>query len=478
MDHFNNNQKYSFSFERISRWNVYFYLIIFIGILVWSLPFPFFWDNILLSSQLADYYYQSHFSSFLLPESLDTGHPPFWGMYVAMGWFLFGKHLWVGHFLMLPFLAGIIWQANRLVKHFVSAPFQFCVLGLILADPTWIAQSVQVSSDVAMLFFILLGIVSVLKNQCYILTISAFALILLSLRGVVYALELGFFALLWLYYHERKLKVFQIAVAFLPAVSVALFYYGFHWMDKGWIRYHQDSNWLTEAEMSGPIRFIKNMAISIWRIIDFGRIGIWIYMMAYAWIMCRKRQFNFEFWLVLSQVPLIFIIALSPEFVGHRYLMSLFFMGALVVGIWISKSKILSYSKKMTLFYVLIAMLLAGHYWPYPKQIAVGWDSTLAHVPYHNLKADMVKYLKEQKISVSETGSDFPNDAAIGYSDLSENMDVFPPKNLNTQSFILYSNVMNGFSDEEIQKLNEDWKILKREKAGRVEMVLYTNRKL
>jgi hypothetical protein len=105
--------------------------------------------------------------------------------------------------------------------------------------------------------------------------------------------------------------------------------------------------------------------------------------------------------------------------------------------------------------------------------VAVGWDATLAHVPYHRLKENMLQFMRKAGIKAAQTGSDFPNDAAIGYADLSGRTNVFPPKDLNSQPYILYSNVFNGFSDEEINTLRTTWKVLKTECSGRVEMTLY-----
>jgi hypothetical protein len=458
--------------EAGSAWVLPFYLVLFMAIWICSLNMPFFWDNILMSSQLADYYYNSHFATFLLPDSLDTGHPPFWGMYVALGWLLLGKKIWVGHLLMLPFVLGVVWQSYRLVKQFAASSYQFAVLGLVLADPTWIAQSVQVSSDVAILFFILLGLVSVIKHQPKLMALSATLLVLFSLRGLVYSFQIGLFAILWPYFEAKKFRPLQFFITFLPVVLLAASIYGYHWYAKGWFRYHPDSNWLTEAEISGLGLFFKNIAISGWRIVDFGRIGIWLCILPIFWQTWKTKVFDPKLLVLFSQVPIIFIVALSPEYMGHRYLMGLYLSGALLVGIWIStwqQSRICKFASMS----LLLIFLLSGHFLPYPKQVAVGWDSTIAHVPYHALKADMVSFMDQNQISISETGSDFPNDAALGYADLSGRMEVFPAKNLQTQPFILYSNVFNGFSNEEIRTLEQNWTVLKMEKSGRVHMVLY-----
>lgn len=449
-----------------------FFLGVFSLLVLWLFPLPFFWDNILLSSQLADYYYANGFSQYLLPDSLDTGHPPFWGMYVALGWLVFGKQLWVGHALMLPFVLGVVWQVYRLVKHFLPGNFHFLGMALVLADPTWLAQSVQVSSDVAMLFFVLLGIAAVVNDQPKWLAVAAVGCLLLSLRGLVYAGQLGLLAIVWPWVLHRQFRFWRVVIVFLPAVLVTLCMYGYHWYAKGWIRYHPDSNWLTEAELAGSFQFMKNLVISVWRVLDFGRIGIWLVMGLVVILKWRLLIQQPVIWLVLCQWPLILIVSVSPEYMGHRYLMGLYLMGALALLVLLQQLN-WNANAKNGLVALLLTCLLLGHFIPYPGHVAVGWDATLAHVPYHRLKENMLQYMHEAGIKASETGSDFPNDAAIGFADLSGRTDVFPPKDLNVQPYILYSNVYNGFSDEEINTLKTTWKVLKTESSGRIEMTLY-----
>ncbi|MEK7253678.1 MAG: hypothetical protein AAB316_02970, partial [Bacteroidota bacterium] len=69
---------------------------------------PFFWDTIQLASKHAHFFYDTDFQSLILPENIDSGHPPAFGMYLALVWKIFGKTLTVSHFAMLPFLWGIV----------------------------------------------------------------------------------------------------------------------------------------------------------------------------------------------------------------------------------------------------------------------------------------------------------------------------------------------------------------------------------
>jgi len=69
-------------------------LLIFSAVLIFSaLNYPFYWDNTVQISVPANWYYQTNFKFFYLPDSIATGHPTFVGMYFAFLWKLFGRSL-------------------------------------------------------------------------------------------------------------------------------------------------------------------------------------------------------------------------------------------------------------------------------------------------------------------------------------------------------------------------------------------------
>src|SRR5262245_17704487 len=94
----------------------------------------------------------------MLPEDLDSGHPPTFGLYLALAWKLFGRSLAVSHFAMLPFLLGIALQAYQLVSRF--APRAMAVWGtlFVLAEPTLATQSILMSPDIVLIFLYLLAL--------------------------------------------------------------------------------------------------------------------------------------------------------------------------------------------------------------------------------------------------------------------------------------------------------------------------------
>jgi hypothetical protein len=121
----------------------------------------------------------------------------------------------------------------------------------------------------------------------------------------------------------------------------------------------------------------------------------------------------------------------------------------------------------------MLAGLLTGHFWIYPDSVAKGWDATLAHVPYFELRRDATAFLDEKNIPLETVGSDYPNLAPFSVTDLNNDPRSFKPKDLQTDRYVLYSNIFNGFSDEELANLQTHWQVVKSWKKGQVKMIVY-----
>ena len=119
----------------------------------------FFWDTMQLASQHAHFFYENNnFSTFLLPDEMDSGHPPTFGFYLALMWQLFGKTLTVSHLSMLPFLLGSVWQAWKLGEKIVGEGWTLWFLLLLVVCPVIAGQAVLASPDIVLLFFFLMAL--------------------------------------------------------------------------------------------------------------------------------------------------------------------------------------------------------------------------------------------------------------------------------------------------------------------------------
>jgi hypothetical protein len=124
---------------------------------------------------------------------------------------------------------------------------------------------------------------------------------------------------------------------------------------------------------------------------------------------------------------------------------------------------------------VTLAGLLSGNFWIYPDKIAKGWDSTMAHLPYHQLRHKMMRYIDQNHISVSETGSRTPNTTIIDCIELNGDQRAFPEADLSKDHYVFYSNVFNMFTNEEIDRLKQQWKVEQEYRCLQVRVTLYRN---
>ncbi len=447
-----------------------------------SLHHIFFWDTIQLGSEHANFFYSTHFSQILLPDSIDSGHIPTFGFLLAIVWFIFGKTLVVSHLFMLPFVLGIVWQCYVLLKQFIPPKFLYFSHFLFLIDPTLLSQITLISPDVVLVFFFLMGLNAALKNHRYWLMISLLGLFAISMRGMMVSFAIlsidifintqysGFKAILN--------KLLKNSFAYIPALVLFISYFGYHYYIKGWIGYHNNSPWAPCFERANTfLGLAYNIGILGWRILDFGRVFILIVII----FICIKFWKNFYgaknvqflfFIFLITTVCLSISAILYKGLSAHRYLLPVY-LTFLLFSLYI----VIMFIKNKIVIYIILSIwaigLLTGNLWVYPDKIAKGWDSTLAHIPYYNLRDKMVNYIKEEKIPQNEIGSGFPICFKTSLLDLSNDTSSFVNKNLDKDKYILYSNIFNDFSDNEINELHQKWKLVYMVKSCQVYMSLY-----
>lgn len=446
---------------------------------------PFFWDTIQLGAKHAHWYFEQGFAQLQLPQELDSGHPPTFGMYLALMWLLFGKSLVVSHFVMLPFLLAIVFFLWRIGQYFLLQKNAAWLLLLAFADPVLASQSLLISPDVALACFFLMGVYAVLIQQHWLKVPAALGLAMISMRGMMCVVVLYLWEVSTSYSHHKSIHHFtrsavQKTSSYVPAGLFALVFLIWHQLQTGWIGYHPGSPWAPAFQKISSIpEFIKNVGLLGWRLLDFGRVFVWL---ALFFILLRSKSItqllkNDK----IRQSLLLFavsILLLSPTFLlykslnAHRYLLPIFlsfticFVTIIFYALSHQKSRIIS---------LIIAFigLSSGNFWVYPDKISQGWDSTLAHLPYYQLRANMIQAIKQAGIPFEAIGTAFPEIGAMKYRDLSGVEAGFEEKDFSKHHYILYSNIMNDFTDQEIDTLQKNWKPVKKFTKGKIKVILY-----
>jgi len=458
--------------------------VFFFGFIWYCSGNIFFWDTAQLGSEHAFFYYDNSLKLSLLPDKYDSGHIPTFGYVLAILWKIFGKTLAVSHFYILPFAIGIVWQLAQILKQFIPKKFLFWAMLLVLMDTTFLSQVSLVSPDIPLLFFFLLALNSILKNNSILLSVAIASLFLISMRGMILTVPLFLFHV----YLNKSLdfkslkntivNLFKIGIPYIPATVIFIGFNWFHYSEKGWFGYHENSPWAVFFERVNFTGAIKNFAIFGFRLLDFGRVFLWLTFGIIAVIMLRKKEKIDEkakqlfvlFGLIIFFLSIPAIIYLDLK--GHRYFMPIYFAISFLVS-YLLFTKIQAVNLRKVLFFACVIGLFSGNFWVYPKKMSQGWDSTLAHLPYYNLRKNMLHFIERNNLPTQEIGYDFPGGYEQRYLDLSEETWSFPEADLSKHNYILYASVVNDFKDEELDELENNWEIIHHEKSITVEMILY-----
>ncbi|GIV32334.1 MAG: hypothetical protein KatS3mg030_636 [Saprospiraceae bacterium] len=441
---------------------------------------PFFWDTIQLGSKHAHFFFENNFSSLILPAEIDSGHPPTFGLYLAAVWKLFGKTLPVSHFAMLPFLVLIVWAAAEIGKYIVRAHRSSWLLLLLFADPVFASQSVLVSPDIVLVSFFLLALLGHFRQSASLLMLGFTGLMLISTRGMMVAFALLLFEALVIFSEHRqelKSRLTTVIVAFLPGAVLALAFLLFHWQQTGWLGYHPDSPWAPSFERVDFKGFLKNLLVLAWRLADFGRIILLALLGWLAWNHLRTGQSLDRTTRHILLLTLCLAIVLFPPLLIHKGLLGHRYLLPIAICLTFCFLRFIPTTRTAWNLYVFIAMLglLSGNFWAYPQPIATGWDATLAHLPWYGVQHKMMRYIDDRKIPLEKIGTAFPMVGPRKFIELNGRQDGFVPYDLSRQCMVLYANVMNDFTKEELDELFQKWKPVVKFSEGWVTMILFEN---
>jgi hypothetical protein len=403
-------------------------------------------------------------------------------MYIALVWKLFGRTLESSHLAMLPFAIGIVWQVFRLCRKFISEQYIGFALFLVLADPALLAQITLVSPDVALVFFFLFTINAVLENKRWLITLGVLLLFLTSMRGMMVSVCLLCLDLICNLSKNRKDLLFGLikrSLLYMPAFAMFVAFNIFHYAEKGWIGYHKDSPWANCFEpVDNAKGLLFNVALYGWRLLDYGRVAIWIVLfillIRYRKKILQSRQIvmlGFFTVCLMALLPLNMLWAknlLAPRYLLPVYLIFSFFTATVLFSEFVNKKT------KVWLSIVWTLVIFSGNFWIYPPKISQGWDATLAHLPYYKLRREAIQYLDSNKINFNEVTTFFPNTATLDALDLNgdqRNFDNFDGKS----NYIFYSNAFN-VSDSDFEKINESYKPEQRFENNRIFICIYKRR--
>ncbi len=451
---------------------------------------PFFWDTIQLGSKHAHFFYETNFRSVILPVEIDSGHLPAFGMYLAALWKIFGKTLPVSHFAMLPFLWGILFFLLKIGEKLAGKSAAPWLVLLCFSSPVLAAQSMLISPDVVLVCFFLMAFLAIMEGKSAWLALAVAGLGMVSTRGMMLAVGLYFFSLFVSPRPKDISLFFKKIIPFLPGGLLVAAFLFYHWHQTGWIGYHEDSTWAQSFVRVNFLGVLRNVAVFGWRMLDFGQVFLWAGLFMGSFLLLKKRNWKLpafdRFSTGWQLVVLILLVALAivpaqlpyKGLLGHRYLLPLSLSGyfAFFYLAFNALKKVKTAEKlRKSLFAMAVLGMATGNLWIYPENISQGWDSTLAHWPWYQLQKEAGDFMHQVGVDPGRVGTAFPGIGPREDRELNGVGEGLVEKDMATNCYILYSNIMNDFSDEETAELKSNWQpVFRAEKRG-VFLVLYKN---
>ncbi|MDO6802639.1 hypothetical protein Q4595_09275 [Wenyingzhuangia sp. 1_MG-2023] len=462
----------------------YFFVIgAFVSIVVFLATYkiPFFWDAI-SKSERATWFFEHHFSQWVIPTELNSGHPPLWTLLLAFSWTLFGRTLLVSRALLLLLNLAVVYQMQLLVKKYSDNGIPKYAYLLLLIEPTYLAQSTILNNDVLLLLMCFLAFNNIFKNRV-IYSLALTGILFCNLRGILFFGGFVLFDVLvqvfgWIKVKNYKKSIYALVVPLLCFGTFLVYQYH----QLGWVFKSPSKNWSDQRELVGVFQLLKNGISLVWVFADFGRFLFWILALLSGVVCIQKKiQINVKikrlilFWICLLVCNVTMIFSSNP--IGHRYFMFLYLIGLLITLHLIftvfstKKAKLASFS--------IGILLISGHFWIYPETISQGWDSSLAYLSYFEVKEKMYHYVLEQNLPVTEVGTKTRNPSVyIAYLRNEEQETYTYCSKISEVEYFVHSNIENSTKDEEIAILHNQWVLLQEYQKGGVFIRLYQAPKL
>lgn len=261
---------------------------------------------------------------------------------------------------------------------------------------------------------------------------------------------------------------------YLPSIGFMFIFFSLHFFKNRWIGFHENSPWEESFELVSISGYFYNLGIIIWRLIDFGNVFILI-PTAFILVFYRERlRFeNLKFLLcIIGAIIIVFIIPLASfKYINaHRYFLPFYILISFAFMQFFLQLRMYKMGA------ILLVLLFFGNFWIYPKTISQGWDVSLGHLPIYKLTYEMNDFILDSDIDPKEVGTEFPLKSDPKYLYLNSSEPGYKEAQIGVDKFILYSKVMNGFKESDINVLKNEYLIRHGILQNKIDLILYEKR--
>ncbi|WP_225036301.1 hypothetical protein [Winogradskyella sp. SM1960] len=169
----------------------------------------------------------------------------------------------------------------------------------------------------------------------------------------------------------------------------------------------------------------------------------------------------------------IFFIGMVPfsNPIGDRYFMICYLLAVILLINLITHFNL---AKKRLMYSAVVVMFVLGHFWIYPATISQSWDSSLAYLNSYEVEEQMERYIDSVGIKPSEIGTRIRfNERNFSEFKVLTEAERYTDFNIETNQFILLSNIDNQTKDDELNEIMSNWTLVKRYSQLGVFMELY-----
>lgn len=448
------------------------------------LKLPFYGDQATLVSGPAQYYYDSGFSSLILPAGLETGHPPLYPILIAVIWTVFGKSLAAVHIVSFLCVLFLIVQVYRLIQYHLPTVGGGIAMLFVWCFPVLWAQVAGMGCDVLLTALVLFIVNQHQKGLTWRLAFALAVLPLLSMRGWIWLGATGLYAL----WTSGNVKA-RIRVAGIWCLSIipVVLYYILHAQVTGWWLLPEHNNWANHRSFNSPVLAAGKAFEWSFRLLEFGMI-----IPVFVWLWSCIQRFRLRTISTLDIFILCALFALAAftlPFRGPivvRYMLPVHIAILIASAATFGKRLHIAGNKALLLPICICLWMVSCHFYAYPQMrrslFEYSWgDGSLAHLSYFTHRSEMRQYIDQHAISRSKIYTAFPETKSYAETELQDDTThciTLTADNIDQAEWVIYSNVMNMIDFELAETLQAQFAVEKRWEAYPVFTILYHRKQM
>jgi len=437
-------------------------LVIYAGILIGVRDLPVFWD-MYGQVKTASFFLESGFSD-LLPSGnkySDNGHLPLYPLYLAVLFKCLGFKLWVAHFSVLPFLAGLLWQLQRFCRRFLPDGKVFLALLLTLLHPAFITQTIYFSGEIALVFFSLWLLNAILYDRSSHIALAAMLLCLFNLRGIfLCGVLLAYFVFL-----KKNKNGWYLVCGLLAWLGWLLL----HYKITGWFFAGDEIKEFRSLATAGGM--LKNLLLSLWKLVDLGSVFGWAAVLIIA-LKTRSLNEPLKMLLLVSLAAVLTCVPLTNP-VSNRYFLLSY---VLLLPAFIYSVGFLPRKLPWVIALCFGVVLFSNNGVMYPNKYGNAWDCSLKSLPYFELRKQLDEYVQKEKIPVQNVEAGFQlyfNDRYYLMNGNDMEYSLLSDTEMPAADYVADSDISNNYNPAREFFLKERYTLVQNFESGAVYIRLY-----